>query len=100
NARFIKPLDTAMLDQLFNTGKPIVTVEEAALAGGFGSAVIEYAHDVSSNVSISRIGIPDEFVEHGSVEKLLEEIDFTAENVVRTMELAVKGLTHAEREIV
>ncbi|MFC5603508.1 1-deoxy-D-xylulose-5-phosphate synthase [Sporosarcina koreensis] len=100
NARFIKPLDTAMLDQLFSTGKPIVTVEEAALAGGFGSAVIEYAHDVSSTVSISRIGIPDEFIEHGSVEKLLEEIDFTAENVVRTMELAVKGLTHAEREIV
>lgn len=100
NARFIKPLDTAMLDQLFNTGKPIVTVEEAALAGGFGSAVLEYAHDVFSNVSISRIGIPDEFVEHGSVEKLLEEIDFTAENVVRTMEIAVKGSTHAEREIV
>lgn len=100
NARFIKPLDTAMLDQLFGTGKPIVTVEEAALAGGFGSAVIEYAHDVSSNVSISRIGIPDEFVEHGSVDKLLEEIDFTVGNVVRTMEMAVKGSPHAEREIV
>lgn len=100
NARFIKPLDTAMLDQLFRTGKPIVTVEEAALAGGFGSAVIEYAHDVSSNVSISRIGIPDEFIEHGSVDKLLEEIDFTVGNVVRTMELAVKGPSHAEREIV
>ena len=39
NARFIKPLDTAMLDEIFNSGKPIMTVEEAALAGGFGSAV-------------------------------------------------------------
>ena len=91
NARFIKPMDTDMLDQLFRSGKPIVTVEEAALAGGFGSAVIEYAHDVSSNVSISRIGIPDEFIEHGSVDKLFEEIDLTAGNVVRTMERAVKG---------
>lgn len=100
NARFIKPMDTAMLDQLFRTGKPIVTVEEAALAGGFGSAVMEYAHDVSANVSISRIGIPDEFIEHGSVDKLFEEIDLTVENVVRTTELAVKGPTHAEREIV
>ncbi|MCM3710932.1 1-deoxy-D-xylulose-5-phosphate synthase [Sporosarcina luteola] len=100
NARFIKPMDIAMLDQLFSTGKPIVTVEEAALAGGFGSAVMEYAHDVSASVSISRIGIPDEFIEHGSVDKLFEEIDLTVENVVRTTELAVKGTTHAEREIV
>ena len=100
NARFIKPLDTEMLDQLFRSGKPILTVEEAALAGGFGSAVIEYAHDVSSNISISRIGIPDEFIEHGSVDKLFEEIDLTAGNVVRTMEQAVKGFTRTEREIV
>ncbi|WP_252502983.1 1-deoxy-D-xylulose-5-phosphate synthase [Sporosarcina sp. Marseille-Q4943] len=100
NARFIKPMDTAMLDQLFSTGKPIVTIEEAALAGGFGSAVIEYAHDVSSNVSISRLGIPDDFIEHGSVDKLLEEIDLTEENVVRTMERAVKGFPKVEREIV
>ncbi|WP_262173316.1 1-deoxy-D-xylulose-5-phosphate synthase [Saccharococcus sp. Marseille-Q5394] len=100
NARFIKPMDTEMLDQLFSTGKPIVTVEEAALAGGFGSAVMEYAHDVSANVSISRIGIPDEFIEHGSVDKLFEEIDLTVENVIRTTELAVKGTTRAEREIV
>ena len=40
---------------------------------------------------ISRIGIPDEFIEHGSVDKLFEEIDLTAGNVVRTMERAVKG---------
>ncbi|MCM3637450.1 1-deoxy-D-xylulose-5-phosphate synthase [Sporosarcina luteola] len=100
NARFIKPMDTEMLDQLFSTGKPIVTVEEAALAGGFGSAVMEYAHDVSANVSISRIGIPDEFIEHGSVDKLFEEIDLTVENVIRTTELTVKGTTRAEREIV
>ncbi|MCM3743313.1 1-deoxy-D-xylulose-5-phosphate synthase [Sporosarcina luteola] len=100
NARFIKPMDTGMLDELFRIGKPIVTVEEAALAGGFGSAVIEYANDVSANVPISRIGIPDEFIEHGSVDKLFEEIDLTVENIVRTTELAVKGPTRAEREIV
>ena len=70
------------------------------MAGGFGSAVIEYAHDVSSNVSISRIGIPDNFIEHGSVDKLFEEIDLTTGNVVRTMERAVKGFFPTEREIV
>ncbi|WP_339250488.1 1-deoxy-D-xylulose-5-phosphate synthase [Sporosarcina sp. FSL W8-0480] len=100
NARFIKPLDTDMLDEIFKDGKPIVTVEEAVLAGGFGSAVLEYAHDVSmEHISISRLGIPDEYIEHGSVDRLLEEIDLTCENVVRTMEKAV-AKTNVAREIV
>src|SRR6185437_4021952 len=64
NARFINPLDTKMLDELFATGMPILTVEEAVLAGGFGSAVIEYAHDtVQTFVPIQRMGIPDQFIE-------------------------------------
>lgn len=101
NARFIKPLDTDMLDLLFVAGKPIVTVEEAVLAGGFGSAVIEYAQDKSvTNVSIDRIGIPDEFIEHGSVEKLLEEINLTTEQVVKTMEKAVYEKATAKREFI
>lgn len=101
NARFIKPLDTDMLDELFSNGKPIVTIEEAVLAGGFGSSVIEYAHDQSvSDIPIRRIGIPDKFIEHGSVDKLLEEIELTVGNVVKTMEEAVGQQSPAEREIV
>ncbi|MCZ2260115.1 1-deoxy-D-xylulose-5-phosphate synthase [Sporosarcina sp. G11-34] len=83
NARFIKPLDTAMLDSLFNAGMPILTIEEAALAGGFGSAVLEYAHDVSHNAApIDRLGIPDHFIEHGNTSELLNEIGVTTENAV------------------
>ncbi|QTD41730.1 1-deoxy-D-xylulose-5-phosphate synthase [Sporosarcina sp. Te-1] len=100
NARFIKPLDTAMLDYLFAAGKPIITLEEAVLAGGFGSAVIEYAHDTMKNPApIRRMGIPDQFIEHGNVDKLLEEIGMTTENLARMMEEFILE-QQTEREIV
>ncbi|MCG3089030.1 1-deoxy-D-xylulose-5-phosphate synthase [Sporosarcina cyprini] len=100
NARFIKPLDTAMLDYLFAAGKPIITLEEAVLAGGFGSAVIEYAHDTLKDPApIRRMGIPDQFIEHGNVDKLLEEIGMTSENLARMMEDFILE-QKTEREIV
>ncbi|MFD1926602.1 1-deoxy-D-xylulose-5-phosphate synthase [Sporosarcina siberiensis] len=87
NARFIKPLDSAMLDYLFSMEMPIITVEEAVLAGGFGSAVIEYAHDQSYRTArIDRMGIPDHFIEHGSVNELLDEIGMTSEGVVKKVQ--------------
>lgn len=99
NARFIKPLDTDMLDLLFLSGKPIVTLEEAVLAGGFGSGVLEYAEEKSiSNVTIKRIGIPDEFIEHGSVDKLLEEIHLTTEHVVKVMEESIVNKPAVKKE--
>ena len=87
NARFIKPLDTSMLDALFTAGFPIMTVEEAVLAGGFGSAVLEYAHDTGVKTPlIERMGIPDKFIEHGNVNELLAEIGMTSENLILKME--------------
>ena len=93
NARFIKPLDTAMLDKLFAAGMPIMTVEEAVLAGGFGSAVLEYAHDISyaDSYPIQRMGIPDHFIEHGNVNELLAEIGMTADHIVEHMETFVQS---------
>ena len=91
NARFIKPLDNVMLDGLFATGMPIMTVEEAVLAGGFGSAVIEYAHDTQQiGVPIRRMGIPDQFIEHGNVDELLAEIGMTTHHLVDNMQNFVK----------
>lgn len=91
NARFIKPLDNVMLDGLFATGMPIMTVEEAVLAGGFGSAVIEYAHDTHQiGVPIRRMGIPDQFIEHGNVDELLAEIGMTTHHLVDNMQNFVK----------
>lgn len=87
NARFLKPMDTAMLDTLLDACIPIITVEEAVVAGGFGSAVLEYACSKDHhNAPIECMGIPDVFIEHGNVDQLLEEIDFTAQSLVRQME--------------
>jgi 1-deoxy-D-xylulose-5-phosphate synthase len=83
NARFIKPLDEKMLHEIFKEDIPVLTIEEAILQGGFGSSVLEFAQENGySHATISRIGIPDRFIEHGSVSKLLEEIGMTRENVV------------------
>nr|WP_255377781.1 MULTISPECIES: 1-deoxy-D-xylulose-5-phosphate synthase [unclassified Listeria] len=82
NARFIKPLDEVLLHQLFAKKMPILTVEEALLAGGFGSAVLEFAeeHGYSDSV-ISRLGLPDEFISHGSVEVILEEYGLSVSGI-------------------
>ncbi|WP_301108275.1 1-deoxy-D-xylulose-5-phosphate synthase [Sporosarcina sp.] len=97
NARFIKPLDTDLLDDLFAQGNPIITIEEAVLAGGFGSAVLEYAEQVShTSTIIERIGIPDEFIEHGNVDELLVEIHMTPDHVAEVTLDALKQA--AERE--
>ncbi|KAF0818453.1 MULTISPECIES: 1-deoxy-D-xylulose-5-phosphate synthase [unclassified Cytobacillus] len=86
NARFIKPFDEKMLHELFAANLPILTIEEAVLQGGFGSAVLEYAHDHGfHHTEIDRMGIPDKFIEHGSVNELLEEIGMTVDDVVERM---------------
>lgn len=82
NARSIKPLDEQMLIQLSQEQIPIVTIEEAALQGGFGSAVLEFANSQKLPMFIERMGIPDEFIEHGSVSQLLKDIGLTKEQIV------------------
>ncbi|CAH0345676.1 1-deoxy-D-xylulose-5-phosphate synthase [Bacillus sp. CECT 9360] len=83
NARFIKPMDEKMLNSILDTKLPILTIEEAVLQGGFGSAVLEFTHENGCQGSIiERMGIPDEFIEHGSVDKLLEDIGLTVDGVV------------------
>lgn len=83
NARFIKPLDEHMLHALLQKNMPLLTIEEAVLQGGFGSAVLEFAHDHGYHgAMIDRMGIPDRFIEHGGVPQLLEEIGLTTEHVM------------------
>lgn len=84
NARFIKPMDENMLNSLLAEKLPILTIEEAVLQGGFGSAVIEYAHNQGFyGTLIDRMGIPDYFIEHGNVDELLQEINLTTEVAVK-----------------
>lgn len=80
--KFIKPLDTAILDEAAKSYENIVTVEENSLPGGFGSAVMEYYNSKGmNNLKINRIGIPDEFIEHGSTEILMEVLKLNPEGI-------------------
>ena len=73
NMRFIKPLDTALLDELVKDARLVVTLEENALAGGFGSGVLEYLADKGLNTAqVMRFGIQDSFIEQGSCPELLD----------------------------
>ena len=82
NMRFIKPLDTAMLDWLLERQPELlVTLEENALAGGFGSAVLEFMADRDSRCRVLRFGIEDKFIEHGSCPQLLEKCGLTPQQI-------------------
>ncbi|MFO7525516.1 MAG: 1-deoxy-D-xylulose-5-phosphate synthase [Ignavibacteriaceae bacterium] len=70
NMRFVKPLDTDLLDDVASRHSRIITLEENALAGGFGSAVVEYFADQNYKNDILRIGLPDSFIDHGTQEEL------------------------------
>ena len=82
NMRFIKPLDTAMLGWLLERQPELlVTLEENALAGGFGSAVLEFMADSEKRCRVLRFGIEDKFIEHGSCPQLLEKCGLTPQQI-------------------
>lgn len=70
NMRFVKPIDSEALDDISSRFSKIVTLEENSLSGGFGSSVSEYFTDHNYKSDILRIGLPDEFIEHGSQAEL------------------------------
>lgn len=70
--RFLKPIDTEMLDSIGRNYTHLITVEDGVLNGGMGSAVLEYFNDHGTKINVHRVGIPDEFVQHGTVPQLRE----------------------------
>ncbi len=100
NARFVKPLDHETIVRAIAECPWVVTVEEAALAGGFGSAVVEAAADAGvSAARVRRLGIPDRFIEHAERGELLADLGLDAEGIASTCrEMAVSsGVTPAQR---
>ena len=88
NARFIKPLDERMLLQLAKERTHLITMEEAALLGGFGSSVLEfYASKEISGIQIKCLGIPDYYVEHGSIPEQRAEVGLTVEVLIQQVKL-------------
>ncbi|MHC4663833.1 MAG: 1-deoxy-D-xylulose-5-phosphate synthase [Planctomycetota bacterium] len=81
NARFAKPLDTDMLSEMLKSHKTVVTLEENALPGGFGTACLEAAGSAAGK--IIRVGLPDRFVVHGSRTELFRELGIDSTGIVK-----------------
>ena len=79
NARFAKPLDAGMIAQYGRSAEILLTLEDHALAGGFGSAVLEELNRLGLSTPVLRIGWPDQFIEHGKPEALRKKYGLTAE---------------------
>jgi len=79
--RFLKPIDNILLKSVFSKFNKIITIEDASIIGGLGSAVIEYMNDNSYKAKVIRLGIPDKFVDHGTQEELYKECGFDAQGI-------------------
>ena len=88
--RFIKPLDTDIIREMVSAG-PIITVEDNALAAGFGSAVLEYLNAEVIKAQVLRLGIPDQWIEHGKADLLYADISLTPETMAERVSEWMKG---------
>src|SRR5213075_2966471 len=91
NARFAKPLDSALLLALARTKRLIVTVEEAYLAGGFGAAVLE-ENGLQDKVRVVRMGVPDRIVTHGDAKLLLAKYGLDADGIYTRVKESIEVL--------
>ena len=83
NMRFVKPIDTKLLNELANQYDLLVTLEDNVVMGGAGSAVIEHLVQEQINIPVINMGLPDHFQEHGSREQLLSDAGLTADDIIR-----------------
>ena len=84
--RFIKPLDDQLLDEIGKKFKKVITIEDGVRNGGFGSAVLEWFNDHGYAPSVQRMGLPDEFVTHGSVDELRRIVGLDAPHIKQNIE--------------
>jgi 1-deoxy-D-xylulose-5-phosphate synthase len=83
--RFAKPIDEAMLHEVFSKYNKIITVEDGTVVGGFGSAVLEFMNEHNYHAAVKIMGIPDRLVEHGTPKQLYAEIGLDANGIAETL---------------
>ena len=91
NARFVKPVDTVLIDRLAEKHDKFVTLEENVLQGGFGLQVTAYIHQHYPHIKVLNIALPDAYVEHGNVSKLREALGIDSDSVVKKMKAFFGG---------
>src|SRR5690606_2955586 len=86
---FIKPLDEELLHRIFRTYKRLITVEDGVVAGGFGSALLEFSARYQYRLPLRMLGIPDIFIEHGKVEQLHEIVQISVSSIEEAINLEI-----------
>ncbi|MGB6155400.1 1-deoxy-D-xylulose-5-phosphate synthase [Castellaniella sp.] len=89
--RFVKPLDESLLSQLATSHQLFVTLEEAAIMGGAGSAVTEYFHREAIMRSVLQLGLPDEFIDHGDQKAILASLGLDAQGIEASIRQRLQG---------
>lgn len=90
NTRFIKPLDTRLLDELAKLEVPLIVYEESAMIGGLGTAILEYYNETNQTVKVKRLGVPDVYVQHGSVPEVLAELHLSLDDIKAEINQVIK----------
>lgn len=83
--RFLKPIDEELLHEIFKKYQKIITIEDGTIIGGLGSAVLEFMADHDYHLAIKRLGIPDKFIEQGSIIELSKECGFDEDGIYKTV---------------
>ena len=83
DVRFLKPLDASLLHLIFKQYRHIITIEDGALAGGLGSAILEFASDHNYHNQVVRFGVPDVFIEHGTQEEQRIKCGYDKQSVLK-----------------
>lgn len=91
--RFVKPLDTKMIDHIIASHHTIITIEDGTMIGGFGSAVAEYVTSIGWGGKLQILGIPDVVVEHGTQEELWRDCGIDAKAIVKAVHSSLKQTT-------
>jgi len=83
--RFAKPLDEKLLHSIFNKFEKIITIEDGCLQGGFGSAILEFMANNNYKSSVKMLGIPDEFIHHGTQEELHKDCYYDTNAIIKSV---------------
>lgn len=93
--RFVKPLDEALLHEVFTNYQKVITIEDGTIVGGFGSAIVEFMVAHNYHAQVKMLGIPDRLVEHGTPKELHRECNYDAQGIVETVRSMTEGISVA-----
>jgi 1-deoxy-D-xylulose-5-phosphate synthase len=98
--RFVKPIDETILHEVFSKFDKVITIEDGCIMGGFGSTVIEFMADQAYSAQIVRLGIPDEYIHHGTQKELWADCGFDTKSIVTKIKSMLNIESKVAREAV